>query len=58
VSTGGNSGLCDQDLIDHCKPVLGFKTPKHWTVVDKLPRNPNGKIDKTLLAQTHPQGSD
>jgi acyl-coenzyme A synthetase/AMP-(fatty) acid ligase len=36
-------------LHAHCKPVLGFKTPKIFNFVDQLPKNANGKIDKPAL---------
>lgn len=39
-------------LQAHCKPVLGFKTPKVFRFLDTLPKNPNGKIDKPALKAT------
>ena len=36
-------------LQAHCKPVLGFKTPKVFHFIDQLPKNANGKIDKPAL---------
>lgn len=33
----------------HCKPILGFRTPKRWHFLDALPRTGNGKIDKNAL---------
>jgi len=29
--------------------LAGYKVPKDWRVVDELPRNPTGKIEKTTL---------
>jgi acyl-CoA synthetase (AMP-forming)/AMP-acid ligase II len=52
ISTGGHGTLQEQDLIEHCKPLLGFRTPKRWTILDTLPRNPNGKVDKAALARS------
>jgi len=39
----------DQDLIDHCKPILGLRSPRRFAFVDALPKNGNGKIDKPKL---------
>ncbi|CAN5399623.1 long-chain fatty acid--CoA ligase [soil metagenome] len=42
----------DQDaaaLAGALKPMLGIKTPKAWHVVETLPKNANGKIDKREL---------
>jgi len=36
-------------LQAHCKPILGFRTPKVFNFVDELPKNANGKIDKPAL---------
>ena len=48
-------------LQAHCKPVLGFKTPKVFRFVAALPKNPNGKIDKPALKaaamRAHEEGS-
>jgi acyl-CoA synthetase (AMP-forming)/AMP-acid ligase II len=38
-------------LIDFVKPLLGFKSPKIVKIIPELPKNPNGKIDKRLIAQ-------
>lgn len=35
------------------KPILGIKTPKIWTVISEMPKNNNGKIDKSLLKQRY-----
>jgi long-chain acyl-CoA synthetase len=44
-----------QALAAHCRQVLaGFKIPRHWHVVDALPRNAAGKILKRQLRQTEP----
>ncbi|MGE0007572.1 MAG: class I adenylate-forming enzyme family protein [Parvibaculaceae bacterium] len=33
----------------HCKPILGFRTPKRWHFLAALPRTGNGKVDKNAL---------
>jgi acyl-CoA synthetase (AMP-forming)/AMP-acid ligase II len=35
----------------HCKPRLGFRTPKRWHFIDALPRTGNGKVDKASLTR-------
>ena len=40
----------DADTLQaHCKPILGFKTPKRFRFLDALPKNANGKVDKPVL---------
>jgi acyl-CoA synthetase (AMP-forming)/AMP-acid ligase II len=40
-------------LIAHCRERLaGYKTPKHVTFLDVLPRNPSGKVLKRVLRVT------
>ncbi|MBN1843888.1 MAG: acyl-CoA synthetase, partial [Deltaproteobacteria bacterium] len=42
----------EKDLIAHCKEHLaGFKCPKKVLVVDRLPKNPSGKILKRELKE-------
>jgi len=36
-------------LKEHCKAVLGVKTPKVFHIFEQLPKNANGKIDKIAL---------
>jgi fatty-acyl-CoA synthase len=44
------SSLTEKDLIAYCKEHLaGFKCPKKIALVDKLPKNPSGKILKREL---------
>lgn len=49
VVASPNAALSEEKLVGFCKPLLGFKTPKRWTITDRLPKNPNGKIDKQSL---------
>jgi acyl-coenzyme A synthetase/AMP-(fatty) acid ligase len=39
----------ESDLIEFLKPQLGFKRPKRVYRVRELPKNSNGKIQKTVL---------
>ena len=49
--------LTPSQLTDHCKPVLGFKSPRHFHFVSAIPKNANGKVDKpTLKAQALTMG--
>lgn len=41
--------LTAEACIAHCKPRLGFRTPKSWHFVASLPRTGNGKVDKADL---------
>lgn len=36
-------------LIEHCRPLLGFRRPRSVVLVKELPRTPYGKIDRSLL---------
>jgi acyl-CoA synthetase (AMP-forming)/AMP-acid ligase II len=61
VVASPNAALSEETLVSFCKPLLGFKTPKRWTIIDRLPKNPNGKIDKQALraaTETSPAGGN
>ncbi|HOO73267.1 MAG TPA: fatty acyl-CoA synthetase [Spirochaetota bacterium] len=46
------SSLTEKELIDFCRDKLaGFKCPKKIVFIDKLPKNPSGKILKRELKQ-------
>lgn len=46
------SALTEKELIEFCKGKLaGFKCPKRIIFIDKLPKNPSGKILKRELKQ-------
>ena len=49
VSSVPAAKLDARSLETHCKPALGFKTPKTFHFLDMLPKNANGKIDKSAL---------
>ncbi|MBM4195147.1 MAG: long-chain fatty acid--CoA ligase [Gemmatimonadetes bacterium] len=49
VSTVAGAALDAGKLQAHCKPILGFRTPKIFNFVDHLPKNANSKIDKPAL---------
>lgn len=49
VSPAPNAKLDTGALQTHCKPILGFKTPKQFHFLDALPKNANGKVDKPAL---------
>ena len=36
-------------LRDWARPRLGLRTPKRWEVIDELPRNATGKVDRAAL---------
>jgi len=44
-----DASLTERQLIDYLRPVLGYKRPKTIAILPELPKNPNGKIDKTAL---------
>ena len=37
------------ELARHCKALLGYRSPKRFILIDELPRNSAGKIDKRAL---------
>jgi long-chain acyl-CoA synthetase len=38
------------DLAEHCRSALaGYKCPRQISIVDALPRNAMGKVDKVAL---------
>ena len=40
-----------QTLIRYCYERLGYKAPVHIEIVDKMPRNSAGKIEKKTLSE-------
>lgn len=50
VSLSTGSALSAEDLLDHCRRHLTrFKVPVDLQIIDELPKNPVGKIDKPTL---------
>jgi len=44
-------GVGEAELLDHCRAkVAAFKVPRAVVVVDTIPKNANGKIDRQALA--------
>ena len=59
VSAVPEAKLDSEMLQAHCKPILGFKTPKQFRLLDALPKNANGKVDKAALkAALMKEGAD
>lgn len=51
------------DLIVHCRERVGYKAPEEVVVLDEMPLNPTGKIDRVGLKRMaeehlHPHGLD
>lgn len=40
-----------ESLAAEVRPLAGIKTPKAWHIIDELPMNPNGKLDRGVLRQ-------
>ncbi len=52
ASPNANTDIEPQVLIDLCKAQLpNFMVPSKVEILNELPRNPNGKIDRKLLSQ-------
>lgn len=44
--------LPEKDILNKCKKAMpNFMHPKHVEFKDSLPRNPNGKVDRSLLSK-------
>ncbi|MFC1913223.1 class I adenylate-forming enzyme family protein [Chloroflexota bacterium] len=44
-----------EEIIEYCKPNLGFKRPRVVIFLDVLPRNPMGKVLKRILRERYGQ---
>ncbi|WP_048646806.1 class I adenylate-forming enzyme family protein [Nitratireductor soli] len=49
VALAGCSPRTSEDIIAELKPRLGIRTPKRLEILDALPKNANGKVDKNAL---------
>jgi len=48
-----------ESMIEHCRGQLaGYKIPRQLQVVDALPRNPSGKVLKTVLREPWWEGHE
>jgi len=43
----------EEEIIDHCKTLAGFKRPKSVIFIDELPRNQVGKVLKVKLREQY-----
>ena len=51
--------MTPEALSAHCaRELAGYKKPRRVTLLDALPRTPNGKIDKKALRSQYSRGSD
>jgi long-chain acyl-CoA synthetase len=51
--------LSEQQVIEYCRAALaGYKCPTSVDWINELPRNPSGKILKTVLREPYWQGKD
>lgn len=41
--------LAEAAIVDHCRPLLGFRRPRSVVVLDQLPRTAYGKVDRAAL---------
>ncbi|MEM3112712.1 MAG: long-chain-fatty-acid--CoA ligase [Candidatus Anstonellales archaeon] len=49
----------EEEVIEYCKRHLAsYKKPKKVEFVEALPRNPSGKVLKTLLREKHQKGGE
>jgi long-chain acyl-CoA synthetase len=47
-------GTTEHELSNHVRSRLAdYKVPRSWQFVDELPRDPNGKVMKRYLRDTH-----
>jgi len=49
-----HASINEKELVSYCKERLaGFKCPKKIIILDKLPKNPSGKILKRELKERY-----
>lgn len=48
-----SSNLAEQEVLDHCRRVLGrFQVPRYIEIVEALPKTPTGKLEKYRLKES------
>jgi acyl-CoA synthetase (AMP-forming)/AMP-acid ligase II len=56
VAPGRGSSLSPEEAIAACRErIAGYKTPKRVFVVDELPKNPTGKVERGVLRRWYSQ---
>ena len=46
---------CADEIIDHCKRSIGYKSPASLVILDKaMPLNATGKVDRAALKKNDP----
>jgi len=51
--------MTTETVIEFCRDKLaGYKIPRQLQLIDALPRNPSGKILKTVLREPYWEGID
>ena len=53
VALAADSARRPDDILAEIKPRLGIRTPKRLDIVEHLPKNANGKVDKKALRAAH-----
>lgn len=50
IARKANSNVESEQLIDHCRSLIaGYKLPRRIRVLDELPKNSSGKLDKRAM---------
>ena len=47
--------MTEEEIIEHCKCLAGFKRPKSIVFIDELPLNQMGKVLKVKLRELYGQ---
>jgi fatty-acyl-CoA synthase len=45
----GEDTVSEAEILEWVRPRLGFRTPKRITILDSIPKNPYGKVDRAAL---------
>lgn len=49
VTPAGDAPVVTEELVDFLRPRLGFRAPKRIVILDEIPRNAYGKVDRTAV---------